>query len=155
MLHGIHQLQFFKSATFLLQCREVFPLWNLQKTTFFRLRNGIDRVNHKVLFLSMLQFVIWGVLFVVTSFCVQTSPRHLRQLVWIFFTGADKSRREEEEEEGSLRLKKKKKSHFLLLSIFCYCYGWHLFLTDWLNFGGCDLLFNAVILLHSSMANIR
>lgn len=71
----------------------------------------------------------------------------------IFFTGADESR--SEEEGGSLVRKKViLRSYFMLLSIFCYWHGGQLVLTDWLNFGGCDLLFNAVNLLHSSLANI-
>lgn len=70
-----------------------------------------------------------------------------RQLVGIFFPGAEESRTEEE--EGSLASK-----HYFL-SILCYCCEGQLLLTDWLNFEGYDLLFSTVIPIHSSLANIR
>lgn len=105
-----------------------FPFVKPSEEDWFCSRSRIDWVNDKgCFFFSMLQFVIWGVLFAVTFFCVQTSPSS-RQPVWTFFTGADESRREEE--EGSLRSKKSHTEIALLSSFYLLLLPWRTAFPD-------------------------
>lgn len=134
----------FESCAFLLQCRDVFPLWNLGKPLFVW---GMGLTGSAIRFWFCLCCSLWfEVSICCHSLVCAGQSLSCSQLVGIFFPGAEESRTEEE--EGSLASK-----HYFL-SILCYCCGGQLFLTDWLNFGGCDL-FNTVIPIHSSLANIR